>query len=388
MISQLCIRNARIVNVWNGSVQSAQDILVQDGIVKKIGEIFSIQGPCHMVDAEGAFVTPGWVDAHTHFDMGDGREGFDLMRTYPPDGVTCAVDAGSRGAVGYESMYAKIAAVPLPFKTYLHVAKNGCGREGMECRKLENLDKEQFLETYQKYQDVIIGVKIRIDPRVNCDTQKTLRIARNFARELNLPLIIHPTRCEDHLEDILSVLEKGDVYAHSYSQLKPCIIDETGQVKPCVREARERGVYFDLSHGSSNFSYQVGRQAVAQGFLVDVISTDLHAGNIRGPVFCLADTMSKCLHIGMNFGEVLRRVTVNAADMLGLPDKSLAVEEGQKADLTVFRLEEGEFPMADSMKVMETLNQRFVPVLTVYEQMLFSPRQNVYWMQDQRKETE
>lgn len=380
MLSQLCIRNVRTIDPESGRISSPQDILVEEGCVKKIGVGICAPDDCHIMDADGAFASPGWVDVHTHFDQGEGLKGFDLMRTYPTDGVTCALDAGSRGPAEYESMYLKISSVPIPLKTYLYVAKDGMRKGGIECKTLENLDKDLFLETCRRYPDTIIGVKIRIDPRVNCDTKKTLKIAKEYAREANLPLIVHPTRCEDSLEDILAVLEQGDVYAHSYSQLKPCILDERGTVKPCVREARSRGVYFDLSHGSSNFSYEVGRKAVEQDFPVDVISTDLHAGNVHGPVCNLADTMSKCLHIGMTFEDVIRGVTVHAVKMTGITEKAVAIKEGERADLTIFQLENGRFPMEDSMKTTEVLGRRFVPKLTVYDRMMFLPREDVYWV--------
>lgn len=44
------------------------------------------------------------------------------------------------------------------------------------------------------------------------------------------------------------------------SALAPGILDENGEIRLCVREARERGVYFNLSHGSSNFSFDTSRK--------------------------------------------------------------------------------------------------------------------------------
>ena len=382
MINELLIKNVRIMDALTGKCSSNTDIWIEEGIIKQIAGSIDIEAFHNFFDAKGAFVSVGWIDSHTHFDLGEGLEGFDIMRTYPPDGVTYAVDAGSRGPACYESMYRKIIASPINLKTYLYVANDGCKMNGIECRELTNIDPKFFQETYEKHKDLIIGVKIRIDPRVNCDTKKTLRIAQDIATNMNLPLIIHPTRCEDSLEEILSVLKKGDVMAHTYSGLKPCILDQNGKLRKCVLEARERGVYFDLSHGSSNFSWEVGKRAVEQQFLVDVISTDLHEYNISGPVCCIADTMSKCLHIGMSIEDVIRRVTVNAAKMLGIKDKQLTVKEGSTADLTIFKIEEGSFKMSDSMSAEEECRQRIVPLMTVFEKMVFYPRNGIHKSQD------
>lgn len=59
------------------------------------------------------------------------------------------------------------------------------------------------------------------------------------------------------METVLSYLERNDVFAHSYAALSPGILDAEGKLKECVKEARQRGVWFDLSHGSANFSFDV-----------------------------------------------------------------------------------------------------------------------------------
>ncbi len=61
----LVIRNGTIVD-GTGADATPGDIAVDDGIITEIG---SVDGGAHRtIDADGAIVTPGFVDIHTHYD--------------------------------------------------------------------------------------------------------------------------------------------------------------------------------------------------------------------------------------------------------------------------------------------------------------------------------
>ena len=59
------LRGGLVVDGTGASPQTA-DIAIKDGVIAAIG---TIAGSAErVVDADGALVTPGWVDAHTHYD--------------------------------------------------------------------------------------------------------------------------------------------------------------------------------------------------------------------------------------------------------------------------------------------------------------------------------
>jgi N-acyl-D-amino-acid deacylase len=59
------LRGGTIVN-GTGAAPFTGDVAVSDGVIVQVGHV---DGPSkRTVDADGALVTPGWIDAHTHYD--------------------------------------------------------------------------------------------------------------------------------------------------------------------------------------------------------------------------------------------------------------------------------------------------------------------------------
>ena len=222
---KLLLKNGIILDCVTGAKEK-QDILIEDGVIAKIGSLDCVKPDIEAVELEGAYISSGWVESHTHMGWEPGTPCIDCGRTYPCDGITYAVDAGTHGAKNYKKINQVIANLPIRAKSYLYVSVDGTSMAGRELKDLELLDEPAFCETYEQYRDEIIGIKIRVDGRVNYDITGSLKKARSLADRLELPLIIHPTRCPESIETILSFMKSGDVYAHTYSALAPCILDE------------------------------------------------------------------------------------------------------------------------------------------------------------------
>jgi len=61
----LVVRGGTVADGTGAPARTA-DIAVTDGLVTEVGRV---DGPAHLViDADGALVTPGFVDVHTHYD--------------------------------------------------------------------------------------------------------------------------------------------------------------------------------------------------------------------------------------------------------------------------------------------------------------------------------
>ena len=60
------IKNATVIDGL-GSEKFSADILVENGIIKEIGQLNNID--CHIIDAENNVVSPGFIDVHSHDDI-------------------------------------------------------------------------------------------------------------------------------------------------------------------------------------------------------------------------------------------------------------------------------------------------------------------------------
>ena len=61
----LTIKGGTVVD-GTGSTSVTADIGIKDGVITEIGRVSGASD--RVVDADGAFVLPGWIDAHTHYD--------------------------------------------------------------------------------------------------------------------------------------------------------------------------------------------------------------------------------------------------------------------------------------------------------------------------------
>jgi imidazolonepropionase-like amidohydrolase len=62
------IKNATVLTVTKGTLQNT-DVLVQDGIIKKVGTNLSAPSGVETVDATGKYLMPGIIDAHSHVGL-------------------------------------------------------------------------------------------------------------------------------------------------------------------------------------------------------------------------------------------------------------------------------------------------------------------------------
>ena len=150
-------------------------------------------------------------------------------------------------------------------------------------------------------------------------------------------------------------------------------MNEGGKIVDSVWAARERGVLFDLGHGGGSFDYRVAIPALAEGFVADVISTDLHSSSWERTVDSMPDAASKLLNLGVPLEKVVRQSSTAAAAALGRTDELGTLRVGTVADLAAFELVSGDFEYRDVGGRTEKGDRKIVPALTVRAGAAYRP---------------
>jgi predicted amidohydrolase len=180
-----------------------------------------------------------------------------------------------------------------------------------------------------------------------------------------VPVIVHVNNPPVEYTEVLSLLRSGDIVSHFLHGRGSGILDGAGRIKEGVREARRRGIVFDVAHGRNHVNFPVARKALEQGFYPDSISSDLTRPGRAGIVRDLPTTLSKFLSLGMPLGDVVRAATSTPARAIGRSGQLGSLAPGAAGDAAVFAIEEGRFPYEDAdANVMEGA-KRWAPRLTV-----------------------
>jgi dihydroorotase len=317
-----------------------------------------------VLDARGLLVVPGLVDLHVHVFWGASHYGIEPDPHCLGTGTTTVVDAGSAGAHTFPAFRRYVIEVArtriLPF---LNIGATGMVSPAVgELEEARHIDAAAALRTIEAHRDLIRGIKVRLSRDLVGDNA---RLALNTAREVSaaagLPIMVHVGNTPLPLADILDELRAGDVLTHCYHGNAEGILDERGSVLGAARRAAARGVLFDVGHGRGSFSFEVARQALAQGFRPGTISSDLHVYNLHGPVHDLATTMSKLLHLGLPLDEVVEATTAAPARAVREAGVLGTLAPGAAGDVTLLELRDGPVILEDAMGVRVAATRRLWP---------------------------
>jgi dihydroorotase len=365
MTYDLILRGGRVVDPLQ-KLDAVTDVAFSDGKVARIGAGLQAGASTDIRDVSGRIVTPGLIDLHTHVYWGGTSLGIDAEDFCRSSGVTTAVDTGSAGPGNFAGFRKHvIERSEVRILAYLHVSFAGIYAfsprvmvgESEEIRLMAPIDAAEVANANR---DIIVGVKVRVGARASGRSGTVpLDIALQVADEVGLPLMAHIDEPPPSYEEVLARLRPGDILTHAFRPFPNSPATAQGTVKRAVIEARKRGVLFDIGHGKGSFAFKTARAMLANGFLPDTISSDVHALCINGPAFDQVTTMSKFLCLGMPLTRVIAASTVNAAFALKRPELG-SLKPGSVGDATILSVKEGRFDYVDVVGEHLMGNRRIV----------------------------
>jgi len=345
-----------------------QDVAVCKGKIEAVENDISADQAREVLDVSGYFVAPGFIDLHVHVYPGVSHYGIECDPYNLANGVTTLAEAGSAGADTFEGLRRYVVdSSRARIYTFLNISSIGMISPNVgELEDLRFADVEKAIRTCDRNRDIMRGIKVRLSKNiVGKNRTEPLKLALKVAEEVGMPIMVHHGNTPTPLTDILNELRKGDILTHCFHGLKHGILDSDGVVLESVKDALKSGVILDVGHGRGSFSFDVAEKALSQGIVPETISTDLHYYNVFGPVYSLAVTASKFLYLGLTLDQVLERITIRPAKVLGVERSLGNLRKGSVADITVFELKDGSFTLEDTVGKVVTGRKLIKPVAVI-----------------------
>lgn len=359
------IKNATVLTITNGILENT-DILVENGVIKKIGSGITAPSNTPVLDAGGNYVMPGIIDAHSHVAlsvvneasspitaevyMGDVVDPFDIgIYRALAGGVTISnAMHGSANAIGGRNVTLKhrygtsnpeeliMTEAPRTIKfalgenpTRVHGRGKGIqprSRMGVEAVIRNGFNEAiQYKKRWEAYEKASSQKNsTSVPPKYNLRLQTLVDI-------LDGKLIIH---CHSYRADEISMLInvcrefgiENIVFTH---------VNEGFKVAPeLAAYTMGASVFADWWAYKFEVYYSTSYNAailVKNGVITSINSDD--AELIRHLYHEAGKTQR---YGGLTDEEALALITINPAKQLGIADKVGSIEEGKQADLVIF----------------------------------------------------
>lgn len=363
----LAITNGRVFTARGENYPNAT-VLIKDGRIAAVGESVDIPPDAETLDASGCWVTPGFIDAHTHIGTflepetrnegcDDNEEttdpatpqlrSLDAFNLNEPsiEAVrragfsTCCSLPGSGNVIGGQGFAFKTAPratvdeMVIPGTTVMKFALGENPIDAYGSRRLTPATRmgiggvlRQTLFDAKHYSDQLLAAEV--DPlapgpqpnfkleallpvvrgemtcRVHCHQSNDIATALRIAEEFNLRIVIEHATESIQLADILA--RKG----------VPCVVGPLA-LGPSKRELWQR-----------NFSTPA---RLAEAGVEIALTQDCASMTSLLPVY-----VGLCIKHGLDWETALRAVTIHPAHILGIDSCVGSLEAGKDADIAIF----------------------------------------------------
>lgn len=343
------------VNAYN-----AEKNCFEERIVKKRNSKYHLAETSTKENKSKIYLSPGWIDMHTHIFDGFGIFGIIADDIGYKTGVCMLVDAGTTGDYTITGFRKYVEpTIKTNFKLFICISPIGVIFHH-EYNALDCLDVKTTVQTIEANRDIISGVKVRMCSTViNHESIKPLQIASDVARITDLPLMVHIGRIPPSISKIEPYMKKGDILTHIFNGKDGDAWNSDGTPSKSLRILLDRGVILDVGHGSESFSFTVCKKALKHSLPKISIGTDLHAYSRKNSVFNMATTLSKMLGLSITLEDVIYGVTKLPSDILRL-ENWCDMTDIQKG--TLFRVDEDPAEYTDSYGMIMRFDKKIVPI--------------------------
>lgn len=389
----LLLKNGRVIDPATG-YDAIADVAVAGGRILAVEPGIPTEAAAETVDLTGKLVIPGMIDTHGHVYEGvTGKFGLAPDMVGVQSAVTTVIDQGGPSCMTIPG-FRKFIVEPAETRVLAFISAYLVG--GLEGHLYPDLygpggvNVEHTVRAAKENADLVKGIKAHAEmggvSRWDLDV---IKLGKQMARETGLPLYIHlgqlwpvepgaEVDADEVVRSLVPLMDAGDIMAHPFTRHPGGFISqETGEVHPVIWAAIDKGVTFDVGHGS-HFSFEMARRVLATGIKPFTLGADMHGYNVRVPnandgaragnpffgvaPFSLTVAMSELLHLGLTLPEVVATVTSNPARMLRMSDTLGSLQKGREADISVLEMRHGRFELKDNSGESVTADRLVLPL--------------------------
>ncbi|MBT0810213.1 amidohydrolase family protein [Litoribacter ruber] len=359
------IKNATVLTVTNGTLEDT-DILVENGVIRRIGQGLSAGNNVTTVDASGKYVMPGIIDAHSHIAldvvneatspitsevwMGDVVDPYDVGIYRALAGGTTISHAmhGSANAIGGQN-------VTLKHRFGTHDPEDLFMKEAP--RTIKFALGENPTRVHGRGNNIQPRTRMGVEAVIRNGFNEALQYKKRWAdyeqasKQRNSKAIA--PKYDSRLQTLVDILD-GDIIIHCHSYRA----DEIYMLIQVCKEFGIKNIVF--SHVNEGFKvapelaeYTMGASVFADwwAYKFEVYySTAFNAAilNQNGVLTSInSDSGELIRHLyheaaktqrygGLTDDEALALITINPAKQLGIGDMVGSIEEGKQGDLVIF----------------------------------------------------
>lgn len=360
------LRGGRVIDPASGFDQIA-DMLTDEGVIVAIGaDLEHVEGivppGTEVVDCAGMLVTPGLIDLHVHVMPGLGDFCVNADDVGVGMGVPLLIDGGTSGVATFDLARAAVIdhpATQTEVLAFIDPNQLYLATKDFICHKLEiandarNIDIESLDASMERNADVIVGLKVRACYTDDPEHSPFLEVAKQSS--CGKPVMVHlgrfPHTPTISTPRLLETLRPGDIITHAFRGAGG-MLDRNGKVIGEFVDAIDRGIRLDVGHSGTDFRFRDARKLFDQGYFPTTISTDLNVFNIGGPVYSLAETMTKIWAMGVDLVDVISMCTTNVADTIGRRQTYGELAVGRRAHVSVLAIEHGPLDVSDGHETL------------------------------------
>lgn len=355
----ILIKNATIITITNGDLENS-DILIRDGKISQIGADISAQG-IRTIDAEGMYVMPGIIDAHSHIAIDAVNEA-----TNP---VTAEVNVGD-ALDPYDINIYRALAGGVTISHAMHGSANAIGGQCETIKHRWGVQNPSDLKMEGAMRTIkfalgenpirVHGEGRRIMPATRMGVEQVFRDAFSQAREYMKEWddykagksAMAPEYNLRH-ETVADIL-KGEIMIHCHSYradeilMLMNVLEDFGVEKICFQhvnegfkvapELAEFGAYASVFSDWWAYKFEVYYSTAYNAAILtkNGVVTSINSDSRELIRHLYHEAAKSQKYGGLSDNEALSLITLNPAIQLGIQERVGSLEVGKDGDIVIF----------------------------------------------------